>query len=108
MTSDYIKVGGAAVDGCIAITGPIAVYDQLPDSNPIKAVGTGFMTKWEASHGVGNRNAFAGYSFDAMRLIENRDPDRAENRQAGHPGVSRRAARRAGEKPRGGGQPRHL
>jgi branched-chain amino acid transport system substrate-binding protein len=85
VTSDYIKVGGPAVEGCIAVTGPIAVYDQLPDANPIKAVGTGFMTKWEAAHGAGNRNAFAGYSFDAMRLTATAIPIALKKAQPGTP-----------------------
>ncbi len=65
----YIQLGGAAVDGCIAPTGPLVVYDQLPDSNPVKQVATDFMTKYLAKFGPQSRNAFAGYTYDAGLLI---------------------------------------
>ena len=65
----YIQIGGAAVEGCIAPTGPLVVYDQLPDSNPVKTVATEFMTKYIAKFGPQSRNAFAGYTYDAGLLI---------------------------------------
>jgi branched-chain amino acid transport system substrate-binding protein len=65
----YIQIGGSAVEGCIAPTGPLVVYDQLPDSNPTKAVGTDFMTRYIAKFGPQSRNAFAGYTYDAGLLI---------------------------------------
>ncbi len=66
----YIQVGGQAVEGVIAPTGPLVVYDQLPDSNPVKAVATDFMTRYIAAFGPQSRNAFAGYSYDAMLIIQ--------------------------------------
>ena len=65
----YIQLGGAAVEGCIAPTGPLVVYDQLPDSNPVKGVATDFMTKYIAKFGPQSRNAFAGYTYDAGLII---------------------------------------
>lgn len=66
----YIQVGGQAVEGVIAPTGPLVVYDQLPDSNPVKKVATDFMTRYIAMFGPQSRNAFAGYSYDAMLIIQ--------------------------------------
>jgi branched-chain amino acid transport system substrate-binding protein len=66
----YIQVGGQAVEGVIAPTGPLVVYDQLPDSNPVKKVATDFMTRYIATFGPQSRNAFAGYSYDAMLIIQ--------------------------------------
>jgi branched-chain amino acid transport system substrate-binding protein len=66
----YIQVGGQAVEGVIAPTGPLVVYDQLPDSNPVKKVATDFMTRYIAMFGPASRNAFAGYSYDAMLIIQ--------------------------------------
>ncbi len=33
---DFVRVGGAAVEGVIASTGPVVVAEQLPDSYPDK------------------------------------------------------------------------
>ena len=35
----FLRVGGAAVEGTIAVTGPVVVYDQLPDSVPSRGAG---------------------------------------------------------------------
>jgi len=45
VTPAFIKLGGAAVDGVIAVTSPVVVYDQLADGNIVKPVATAFMTK---------------------------------------------------------------
>ena len=42
INSEFVRVGGAAVEGLIAPTGPVVVAEQLPDSNPIKAVALRF------------------------------------------------------------------
>ncbi len=81
----YIQLGGAAVDGCIAPTGPLVVYDQLPDSNPVKTVATDFMTKYIAKFGPQSRNAFAGYTYDAGLLIAAGIPAALKAGQPGTP-----------------------
>jgi branched-chain amino acid transport system substrate-binding protein len=83
VSDQYIKVGGAAVEGCIAPTGPLVVYDQLPDSNPVKKVATDFMTRYIAAFGPQSRNAFAGYSEDAFLLISNAIPAALQKGQPG-------------------------
>jgi branched-chain amino acid transport system substrate-binding protein len=70
----FIKVGGAAVNGVIADTSPLVVYDQLPDSNVIKPVATAFMKEYEAKNGPHSVSPFAGYSYDAMLLLKNAIP----------------------------------
>ena len=45
-------VGGAAVDGVIAPTGPMVVAEQLPDSNPIKAEPLHFRAFYEMGNGA--------------------------------------------------------
>ena len=35
---DFVRVGGAAVEGLIAPTGPVIVAEQLPATNPIRKV----------------------------------------------------------------------
>jgi branched-chain amino acid transport system substrate-binding protein len=70
VSADYIRVGGAAVEGCIAPTGPLVVYDQLTDDNPVKPVATKFMESYVAKFGPQSRNAFAGYTYDAGLLLQ--------------------------------------
>ena len=81
----YIQLGGAAVEGCIAPTGPLVVYDQLPDSNPVKPVATAFMTRYLAKFGPQSRNAFAGYTYDAGLLIAAAVPAALKAGQPGTP-----------------------
>jgi branched-chain amino acid transport system substrate-binding protein len=81
---DYIRVGGAAVEGCIAPTGPLVVYDQLPDGNVVKPVATAFMQHYIDKFGPQSRNAFAGYTYDASLLIDGAIPAALK---AGKPGT---------------------
>jgi branched-chain amino acid transport system substrate-binding protein len=85
VSPEYIRVGGQWVEGCIAPTGPLVVYDQLPDSNPVKPVATKFMDAYIAKFGPQSRNAFAGYSYDALLLISNAVPAALQKGQPGTP-----------------------
>jgi branched-chain amino acid transport system substrate-binding protein len=67
---DFLRIGGAAVEGVMAVTGPVGAYEQLPDSNPIKAVSADFVKLYEAANGPGSANGFAAYSFDAAKIFE--------------------------------------
>jgi branched-chain amino acid transport system substrate-binding protein len=71
VTPAFVKLGGAAVDGVIAVTSPVVVYDQLPAGNIVKPVATAFMTEYTKKFGPQSVNAFAGYSYDAMLLLKN-------------------------------------
>jgi len=71
---DFLRLGGAAVENVMAATGPVGAYDQLPDSNPIKAVSAEF-TKWyETANGEGSANGFAAYSYDAAKIFAKAAP----------------------------------
>jgi branched-chain amino acid transport system substrate-binding protein len=93
----FIKVGGAAAEGVIAVTSPLVVYDQLPDGNVIKPVATAFMADYAKKFGPQAVNPFAGYSYDAMLLLKAAIPAAL---QAGKPGTEafRMALRDALEK----------
>lgn len=67
--ADFIRVGGKAVEGAIAPTGPLMVADQLPDANPIKKVALDFFAKLSPAYPQ-VRNAFSGYSYDAFLLVQ--------------------------------------
>ncbi len=82
---EFIKVGGKAVEGAIASTGPLIVFEELPASNPIKAVATDFVTRYEAKFGAGSRNAFAGYSYDGFLLLNAAVPEAMKKAKPGTP-----------------------
>ncbi len=85
VSPEYIRVGGAAVEGCIAPTGPLVVFDQLPDNSPVKPVATAFMQRYIDKFGPKSRNAFAGYSYDAMLLIQAAVPEALTRAKPGTP-----------------------
>jgi branched-chain amino acid transport system substrate-binding protein len=80
----FIKVGGAAVEGVIAVTSPVVVTDQLPDSNPVKPVAAAFVKDYAEKFGAQGMSPFAGYSYDAMLLLKAAIP---EALKAGKPGT---------------------
>jgi branched-chain amino acid transport system substrate-binding protein len=79
----FIKVGGAAVEGVIAVTSPVVVYDQLPDGNPIKPVAAAFMADYIKKFGPQGASPFAGYSYDAMLLLQAAIPIALKSGQPG-------------------------
>lgn len=82
---DFIRVGAKTVEGLIAPTGPLVVVEQLPSSNPVKDVATRFVNAYDAAYGVKNRNAFAGYAYDAVLLVEQALPEAMKSANPGTP-----------------------
>ena len=80
----FLRVGGASVEGTIAVTGPVVVYDQLPDSMPSKAPATVFMKSLLEKFGPDSASPFAGYSEDAFLLVQAAVPAALK---AGEPGT---------------------
>jgi branched-chain amino acid transport system substrate-binding protein len=68
---DFIRVGGAAVEGVVAPTGPVIVAEQLPDSSPVKAIGLAFRDAYQKANGAPTTDAFSAYSFDAWLIFAN-------------------------------------
>ena len=69
INSEFVRIGGEAVNGVIAPTGPIVVAEQLPESNPIKAVDMKFRADYQKANGEPSTDAFAAYSYDAMIVL---------------------------------------
>lgn len=74
VNQDFIRVGGKAVEGAIAPTGPLVVAGQLPDSNPLKKTGVEFTKAYEEAYGKGTMNAFAGHGWDAVVMLQDAIP----------------------------------
>ncbi|MBN9463883.1 MAG: ABC transporter substrate-binding protein [Burkholderiales bacterium] len=81
----FIQTGKKAVEGAISTTGPLIVAEELPDDFPTKAVSLDFVKRYEAAFGPGSRNAFAGYSFDGVRLLEAAVPVALKKAKPGTP-----------------------
>ncbi len=79
---DFVRVGGASVEGLLAPTGPVIVAEQLPDSNPIKKVSMDFRAAYQKANGSSPNDAFSAYSFDAWILLLE-----AASRAKGDPGT---------------------
>jgi branched-chain amino acid transport system substrate-binding protein len=87
---DFVRVGGSAVEGLIAPTGPVVVAEQLPDSNPTKKVSLAFRDIYQKTNNAPQNDAFSAYSFDAWlvfvdaakRVSQKTQPGTAEYRQA--------------------------
>lgn len=82
---DFIRIGGKGVEGVIAPTGPLVVVEQLPASHPVKGVASTFTQAYDAAYGIQNRNAFAGYAYDANLLFERALPSALGKAKPGTP-----------------------
>ena len=83
VNAEFIRVGGKAVQGAVAVTGPLVVPEELPDSAPTKKVSLDFTKRYEAAFGAGTRNAFAGYSYDGMLLLNAAVPEALKKAKPG-------------------------
>jgi branched-chain amino acid transport system substrate-binding protein len=91
---EFINVGGKAVEGAIAPSGPLIVAEDLPDDSPIKPVALDFIRRYEQTFGKGTRNVSSGYSYDAYLLLNAAVPAAMQKANPGTPEF-RRALRDA-------------
>jgi branched-chain amino acid transport system substrate-binding protein len=66
---DFVRVGGAAVEGVIASTGPVVVTDQLPDSYPTKKIALEYQAAYQKANNEPARGAFGPYAFDGWLVL---------------------------------------
>ena len=95
---DFLRVCGADCNGTLLPIGPMLVFEQLPDTNPVKKVGG-------AIHHAVRGEVRQGFAHDVRRPRVRHVPAAvaggsrgAEEGEAGDEGVSRGAARRARER----------
>ena len=79
--SDFLRVMGKDANGTLLPAGPMLVYEQLPDSNPIKKVAKEYITAYEAKFGP--RSTFGGHAYDAVALLTRAVPDAAKSAKPG-------------------------
>jgi branched-chain amino acid transport system substrate-binding protein len=69
INKEFVRVGGAAVDGVIAPTGPVVVAEQLPASNPIRKVALDFREIYRKVNNEPASDAFAAYAYDGWLIF---------------------------------------
>ena len=80
-TPDFLRVGGKDGSGTLLPVGPMLVYEQLPDSNPVKKVAADYINKYEARFGT--RSTFGGHAWDAYLLLNAAIPEALKRAQPG-------------------------
>lgn len=84
-TNDFIRLGGKAVEGTLMAGGPMLVADDLPASNPIKAVAQGYIKAYEAKYGAGSTSTFGANTWDAGLLLQKAVPVALKKAKPGTP-----------------------
>jgi len=88
----FIDAGKKSVEGAVAPTGALIVPEELPANFPTKAVSSDFTKRYEAAFGAGSRNAFAGYSYDGVLLLQRRRAAALKRRSRARPNFATRCA----------------
>jgi branched-chain amino acid transport system substrate-binding protein len=80
---DFLRVVGADGNGTYLPIGPMLVYEQLPESNPVKKVAAEYITKYEAKYGKDSRSTFGGHAWDAYALLAKAVPEALKKAKPG-------------------------
>jgi branched-chain amino acid transport system substrate-binding protein len=80
---DFMRVVGKDGNGSFFPVGPMAVYEQLPASNPLKKSAAEYVTRYEAKYGPGSRTTFGGHAWDAWLLLQHAIPGALQHGQPG-------------------------
>jgi len=80
---DFLRVAGKDANGTLLPIGPMLVYEQLPDSNPIKKVAAEYITQYEAKYGKGTRTTFGGHGYDTYLLLAQAIPEALKKAKPG-------------------------
>jgi len=80
---DFLRVVGKDGNGTLLPIGPMLVYEQLPDSNPIKKAAAEYIVKYETKYGKDSRTTFGGHAWDAYLLLARAIPDALKKAKPG-------------------------
>jgi branched-chain amino acid transport system substrate-binding protein len=81
--ADFLRVVGKDGNGGVLPAGPMLVYEQLPDSNPVKKSAADYVNAYEAKYGAGTRTTFGGHAWDAYMLLRSAIPEALKKAQPG-------------------------
>ena len=83
INADFVRVGGASIEGLQVPSGPVLVADQLAAGNPIRAVSMNFRAAYQKLNGAPPNDAFSSYTYDSYLLLGD-----AAKRTKGEPGTA--------------------
>ena len=81
--ADFLRVVGTDGNGAFLPAGPLLVYEQLPESNPVRKSAADYVTRYEAKYGAGSRTTFGGHAWDAYMLLQRAIPEALKHGQPG-------------------------
>jgi branched-chain amino acid transport system substrate-binding protein len=81
--ADFLRVVGADGNGSVLPAGPLLVYEQLPDNNPVKKSAAEYVKAYESKYGPGSRTTFGGHAWDAYLLLQRAIPEALKKAQPG-------------------------
>ncbi|HEV8502991.1 MAG TPA: ABC transporter substrate-binding protein [Casimicrobiaceae bacterium] len=79
--ADFLRVVGKDGNGTLLPSGPMLVYEQLADSNPLKKSAAAYVTQYEQRFGT--RSTFGGHAWDAWQLLDQAIPKALAKAQPG-------------------------
>ena len=78
---DFLRVVSKDGNGEILPTGPMLVFEQLPDSNEVKKTAADYVTMYEKKFGT--RSTFGGHLYDAYILLSKAIPEALKKAKPG-------------------------
>jgi len=66
---EFIDIAGTAANGVIFPSGKLPIADQLPTTDPQKALLEKYTADFEAKYGIGKANTFGGHAYDALSMV---------------------------------------
>ena len=69
LNTDFIRVGGKAVEGVQVSAGPVIVAEQLPDTHFSKKISMAFRGDYQKANGAPPTDGFSAYSFDSWLIF---------------------------------------
>jgi branched-chain amino acid transport system substrate-binding protein len=78
---DFLRVVGSDGNGTYLPSGPMLVWEQLPDSNASKKVAADYVTKYEQKFGT--RSTFGGHAYDSYLLLAKAIPEALKKAKPG-------------------------
>jgi branched-chain amino acid transport system substrate-binding protein len=83
--ADFLRVGGADLEGSFLPSGPVLVAEQLPDSHPVKKSALAYVKAYEAMYGKGTVSTFGAHAWDTGLLMSAAIPEALKKAQPGTP-----------------------
>jgi branched-chain amino acid transport system substrate-binding protein len=72
-TDDFIRLGKDKVEGTVLAAGPMLVIDEIPDTNPIRKVATGYIAAYEKQFGQ-KPATFGANTYDSGIILQRAIP----------------------------------